>query len=113
MFETVDVQQADKTRVKSSCYSHIGRLVGWSGDRHLARIVAMIFQPSLACLSHFPLSVHYSFPRAWRSTGLAARQPFPFLPFVISLAFTLSTAFRGSCGRATDGESARKELRLR
>lgn len=41
VFETGDVQQAGKARVKSSCYIHIGQSVG----RHLVRIVAMIFLP--------------------------------------------------------------------
>lgn len=79
-------------------------------DRHLARIVAMIFQPPLIYLAHFSPSGNLSFPRAWRSTGLAVRQPFFFLS--LALHRLLRYYFRSFRGRATDGERGRKELRL-
>lgn len=105
IFETGYVQQASSQAGKAMGRAAISTLA----DRHLARIVAMIFQPSLIYLAHFSPSGNLSFPRAWRSTGLAVRQPFSFLS--LALHRLLRYYFR-SFGRATDGERGRKELRL-
>lgn len=50
----------------SSCYTHISQ----SADRHLARIVAMIFQPPLIYLVHFLSFWSHFFPQ-----GVAFNRP--------------------------------------
>lgn len=99
-------------------YPHrsVGWLVGWSDDRHLAQIVAMIFQP--------PLSRFVPSPSAILSPGRGVQQAWllaSLFPSCLSLApshllLWLPSAvllLPSSRGRATDGERARKELRLR
>jgi hypothetical protein len=116
-------RQAGRTRVQSDCYIHVGR----SADQHLARIVAMIFQPPLVYpTASFTFSLSLSLSLSLSSPlfpqGVAFNRPgcsptFSLLPVVSSLAFTPSPAFCcSSCAVVPwtcDRRRARKELRLR